>query len=665
MSEDALRTILEKHMRLSWCWSRRWHSILAAGFAVPLCGATFIVWKASHAREQAAADLAATRQLGFRLLPVNRQIPPGIDLVSANPDFQDAAIFDGRLVVSARAGLFVYDASGALLHWYRAGLELPSAALGPMSTGLAAGSARPELFIATHGAGVLAFDGNAFRQILPADPDARSITAVLALGSGRLLMGTERRGLLVFDGHVLSAFADKLRSAHITALAGCDGDLWIGTLANGVFHDHSGELDNLASALPDPQVLSLYAEPDAFENSQRAWAGTPLGVVEFRDGARARSLADGFFAKSLARSASSNTPRTGDSLAIGTEDEGVVQLPLASARPSRLRLDTQNSPASITRVSTLSGDLYALSASAIFRFDRSESAWRSVAAISAALTDRNISALAASNGRLWVGYFDRGLDVAEPKLEHAAHQESDTLFCINRIRSDPDGTRTAVATANGLALFDAAGQMRQVMTSKDGLLSDQVTDVAFREDGMVIATPAGLSFADRSGVRSLYAFHGLVNNHVYTVATWNRQTLAGTLGGISLLDDDIVRANYTTANSHLKHNWITALVRAGDDWLAGTYGAGVMRLDSQGEWHSFPDLKTGFMVNPNAMLVAQGRVYAGSLNQGLFILDLASGRWTNWSDGLPSFNVTALAADSNFLYIGTDNGLVRVSQGAL
>ena len=49
-----------------------------------------------------------------------------------------------------------------------------------------------------------------------------------------------------------------------------------------------------------------------------------------------------------------------------------------------------------------------------------------------------------------------------------------------------------------------------------------------------------------------------MNNHVYTVATRGTQTVAGTLGGVSVLDDDAVRANYTTANSHLKHNWITA-----------------------------------------------------------------------------------------------------------
>jgi ligand-binding sensor domain-containing protein len=204
-----------------------------------------------------------------------------------------------------------------------------------------------------------------------------------------------------------------------------------------------------------------------------------------------------------------------------------------------------------------------------------------------------------------------------------------------------------------------------VLGRKDGLLSDHVTDVAFRDGGMVVATPAGLSFVDRSGVRSLYVFHGLVNNHVYTIATRGAETLAGTLGGLSVLDDDAVRANYTTANSHLKHNWITALASVGDEWFAGTYGAGVLRLDSSGEWHSFPDLKDGFVVNPNAMAVSGGQLYAGSLDRGLFVFDRASGRWTNTTVGLPSKNVTALAAGGGYLYVGTDNGLVRIAEGAL
>jgi ligand-binding sensor domain-containing protein len=266
---------------------------------------------------------------------------------------------------------------------------------------------------------------------------------------------------------------------------------------------------------------------------------------------------------------------------------------------------------------------------------------------------------------LWVGYFDRGLDIVEATLDRAVHRETDALFCVNRIVSDPDHNRTAVATANGLVLFDALAQPRQIMGRKDGFLSDHVTDVAFRASGMVVATPAGLSLVDRSGVRSLYVFHGLVNNHVYTVAANDKRIVAGTLGGLSILDNDSVTANYTTANSRLKHNWITALAQVGGEWFAGTYGAGVLRLDPSGEWHSFPDLRAGFVVNPNAMAVSGGQVFVGSLDRGLFVYDRASRRWTNTTTGLPSKNVTALVAGGGYLYAGTDNGLVRIGEGAL
>jgi len=385
-----------------------------------------------------------------------------------------------------------------------------------------------------------------------------------------------------------------------------------------------------------------------------------LGVVEFRDGRPVRTLADGFFARSVVRH--------GKILHVGTEDEGILDVPLQSrpAAPAPIPLESGAPPVPILRLANLESSVYAVGEDTIYGYDPTPKRWQPVlSAGPALLTDRNVASLALSGDGLWVGYFDRGLDVVDASLEHVAHHEDDTLFCVNRIVADAEHSRTAVATANGLVLFDSGAQPRQVMGRKDGFLADHITDVAFRNGGMVVATPAGLSFVDRSGVRSLYVFHGLVNNHVYTVATLGTQTVAGTLGGLSVLDDDLVRANYTTANSHLKQNWITALARVGDEWFAGTYGAGVLRLDSSGEWHSFPDLKDGFVVNPNAMAVSGGQLYAGSLDRGLFVYDRASTRWSNTTSGLPSKNVTALAAGKGYLFVGTDNGLVRMAEGAL
>jgi ligand-binding sensor domain-containing protein len=300
--------------------SLRWRPILAITLAIPLLAIALVFWRASDARKEATAEVLSKSEFPYRVIPVDRTAPSTVDTVAAVPGFRDLATYQDRIVVSARAGLFLYDRSGALQRQYRTGIELPPAEPGSMSVGIAAGSAEPELFIATRGEGLLAFNGARFRQILPADAGLRIVTSVLVLGSGRILLGTERQGLLVFDGRRLASFHARLKTTHITALAGNDGDLWIGTLANGVFHYRAGQLEELLFALPDPQVLSLAIENDA------AYVGTPLGVVEFRDGQRRRTLADGFFARALA-------PR-GETLHVGTEDEGIVDVPLRS-RPAR------------------------------------------------------------------------------------------------------------------------------------------------------------------------------------------------------------------------------------------------------------------------------------------------------------------------------------------
>ena len=638
-------------LKVQWR-SRWWLLVLALVVSTPVLAVAMIVWRASHAKQEAAAEVRTDSEFAFQAIPVDRSATAAVDSIAASPGFRDIATYKGTIAVSASAGLFLYHRNGAFIRQYRPGVELPPAELAGLSTGMAAGSAEPELFIATRGEGLLAFNGTSFRQILPGDSGLRVVTSVSVLSSGRLLLGTERRGLLVFDGKRLTSFHARLKTEHITALSGDEGDLWIGTLNNGVFHYRGGQLEELLSALPDPQVLSV-----AISNGW-AYVGTPLGVVEFRNGQRQRTLADGFFA--------SSTARLGQILYVGTEDEGIVDIPLET-RPGRRVPASDGAPLGpIHQLANLEGQMYAVGENAIYRYDPGPKQWRmAIAPGASVMADRNVAALALTGGSLWIGYFDRGLDIVDAGLEHAVHHESDALFCINRIVGDSEHGRTAVATANGLVLFDSGAQPRQVMGRKDGLLSDHVTDVAFRPGGMVVATPAGLSFVDAGGVRSLYVFQGLVNNHVYTVATRGAETVAGTLGGLSVLADDTVRANYTTANSHLKHNWITALAQVGGEWFAGTYGAGVLRLDKSGEWHSFQDLQGGFVVNPNAMTVSGGQVYAGSLDRGLFVFDHASGRWTNTMMGLPSKNVTAVAAGNGYVYVGTDNGLVRIAEGAL
>jgi ligand-binding sensor domain-containing protein len=504
----------------------------------------------------------------------------------------------------------------------------------------------------------------------------------LPTASGRLLLGTESAGVLAYDGQHLQAFHPSLVHLHVTALAGDAADLWVGTLDEGVVHWHAGQVERWnneappANGLPDARVLAIEVSGDL------AFVGTPMGVAEFRAGRFDRVLAPGVFANTLLL-------RERDML-IGTFDEGVVRVPL-EARPVRQATITRGlTGVSVRRLfESGAGASAATPASAVFALTdsglhqlSSEGSWATVIAPRVArqaesrqgqLTNANISALAVDpGGRLWVGYFDRGLDIVD--ADRVTHLEDDTLFCINRIVIDPSTRQVAVATANGLAMFDASGRLRQVLRKRDGLLADHVTDVRFIPNATaagttapttVAATPAGLTFFDAGGTHSVSAFQGLVSNHVYAIGADGDALLAGTLGGLSVLSRGAVAASYTTANSRLKHNWITAIARVGQAWFVGTYGAAVMRLTPSGGWEQFDDLKAAAVINPNAMLATTAHVYAGTLGSGLLVYDRDKGRWRTSSSGLPSMNVTALAASAGAIYIGTDNGLVRIAEEAI
>src|SRR6185436_17211907 len=118
-----------------------------------------------------------------------------------------------------------------------------------------------------------------------------------------------------------------------------------------------------------------------------------------------------------------------------------------------------------------------------------------------------------------------------------------------------------------------------------------------------------------------------------------RTTMVGTLGGISVLAGDQVRTSLTTATSSLQHNWITALVPSGHDWLVGTYGAGVVKLDEFGRFTRFDVASGEFEINPNAMLVTPEHVFAGTLDRGLLVYSRRREQCVAVNDGLPSRNV--------------------------
>jgi ligand-binding sensor domain-containing protein len=614
---------------------------------------TLVVWRSSQAIRSASEDVRAEHEFRFVAQPLLQLVNAGFEPISSPAVFLQAVRFEDHLYIGGPAGLLEYTPEGALLHQYAVGRELPGSSLIALATGVLADSREPELVVATADDGLLAFNGRSFRQILPTSTDARAITAILPAPSGHLLFGTKKRGVLVYDGKKITVLHPTLDAVYVTFLAGNESDLWVGTLNNGVLHFHAGATESFSEAqgLPDPQVLSLAISDDT------TYAGTATGIAVFNSGRFSRVLAPGVMATALLA-----TPAQ---LYVGSEDQGVILIPLEGRRPN----PNQSPSAELSEIHQLfaSGDaVFAVARNGLYRMNPRAFGWQRVLETgSTVLTDRNISALAAdSTGRLWVGYFDRGLDLLSAD-NRVTHIEDEHVFCVNRILPDAKTGAIDVATANGLVRFDNSGSEQQVLTRADGLIADHVTDVAAYRDGLALATPAGLTFLDASGARSMYAFHGLVNNHVYALGVSGDELMAGTLGGLSVLNKGDITANYTTTSSNLKHNWITAIVPVGSEWMVGTYGAGILGLDRSGHFHSFEVGSDQFEVNPNAMLVTPSYVLAGTLGQGLYLYDRQSARWSAIRDGLPSSNITALAAANGYIYVGTDNGLVRIPEQKL
>ena len=638
-----------------------------------LTSAGFVAWRVRHVLRQTSAELDSQEYFAADVRPLNLSPDLRFDWFAAPAVFTGGAIFSGHLYLCGPAGLYEYDGTGDLLKVYRVGQQLPVAPLVSLVTGTLSDTHRPELLIATSGAGVLAYDGAHFRQIAALssrhpgtlDPEANTITALLPLSSGELLIGTAKRGVLVYDGRRIGYFHSTLKDLYITALTGSEAGLWVGTLDQGVYHWQGGDAVRISAAegLPDPHINSISLAGGA------AYAATPLGVAEISGGRVQRVLAQGVFAQALY--ADDKT------LAIGSLEQGLFDLPVAE-RGAGLRssiggfssaMNQQDGPSSgspIEQIFSSSGNLYAVAQDGLYE-RRTDTLWRkTIPASPSMLTDRNISALAVDEGgRLWVGYFDRGLDIVSPGLDRASHVEDGHIYCINRIVPDKARHTVEVATANGLATFDADGKERELMGQPAGLISQHVTDVALYRGGLAIATPAGITFMDSTGAHSIYAFQGLVNNHVYALGMRNDRLLAGTLGGLSVLDDDNVTLNLTMATSALKHNWITAVAPDDNGWFVGTYGAGIEHLSADNRFEATDATRSGVEINPNAMLITAGHLLAGTLGDGLLVYNRRFQRWRTITAGLPSLNVTAFAVSGPTLYIGTDNGLIKIPEERL
>jgi ligand-binding sensor domain-containing protein len=415
--------------------------------------------------------------------------------------------------------------------------------------------------------------------------------------------------------------------------------------------------------------------------------GTDLGLVQLGEGNKVTPLAELGNVTSLARFQGK--------VYAGLFTGQVVEVSPLSVVRRQLQRTTDYGLRTTVAVTLWADDdrLWAVTSQGIYsssnpgadefkRFDQLSGAFQ--------LSAAHVSALAVdARGRLWVGYFDRGIDVIEPgQPKLIAHIEGDVIREVNFLHRDDDERRMLAATSAGLVMIDERLRERR-FTDKDGLISNSVSHVievpadlvSPRADGksgsaswqlaplshhdqaLVAATGAGLSVYADGVFRSVNAFHGLASNHLYTSARIGNRLFVGSLNGLNELEGLRVVRTFQTANSRLSHNWVSALAVVGSTLYIGTYGGGVDALLASGEMVNFAGLIGKFDVNPNAMHFDGERLYVGTLSQGVWMLDVRTDTWSRFTQGLSATNVTAITSDAQAVYFGTDHGLTVVNRG--
>lgn len=652
---------------------------IAAGVAALLLIAAVIIYvvRLNHSiavQQERQAD-AARVQVDERSL--RAPSTDGLTLYLNSADVRAVAGFEGVRYLATSGGLIAIDDAGDVKRRYTTLDGLPDNDL----TALAV--FRNRLFAGTGNAGLVAFDGTAFTGYSFTKPKATHVT-VLVPTETELLIGTLDGGLFEYSGEQFSRRVNSATGAdfsRVTSLLPFESRLYIGTQDSGLFISREAHIEHLTTSdgLPSPHVTAL-AE---LTPKGLVAVATDFGVVALNDANEIKPISNRPNVTSLAVS--------GGHIWAGLFSGGITDLNTdqtgrAANNPERRSnlSEAAGLPQSVASMVSLSeGRLWVLTTEGGFSRDEQAThpAFESMGSQLArdrVLSTGHITSLARDDaGRLWIGYFDRGIDVVLPDTaERASHVEDDRVREINHLAFDESESRMLAATSRGMVAF-SGGLKQTVMTREQGgLINDSVAQISFADASstgtagsnsrggrtMVLVTAGGLTEVTGGRARSITAFHGLASNHLYTSAAIGSRLFVGSLAGLVELEGLRVVRTYKTSSSRLSHDWVTALAEAEGTLYVGTNGGGVDALLPTGEWVNFADELGKFEVNQNAMHYDGNRLYVGTSDRGLLVYNTRDRRWTRVSAGLASQNVTAITSDDRFVYVGTFNGLVRIEK---
>lgn len=528
-------------------------------------------------------------------------------------------------------------------------------------SGLTVDEDEGRLVIAHPRAGVSVINGNTVSHFSFREKRYNRIVAVSNGADGGILIITDRGDLIELRGdqfRLKQPTIFKNRKVIITSILAAPEALFIGTDRSGLYRVSSDTLTEEGEEIfKDIRINRLAA------SGEIVYIATDRGFYE-------RKTRNSFEIILKNQPVSSIALSEGGGIFAGTYFGEVAGF--SSGRKPRVDRIAQEPVTDILPIGgspggESAGSLFLITRSAIFRKSAEGKMLRiETSGMTGALGANYITSFEIDDaGRLWIGYFDRGIDIMDDSLSVKYHLENDDIRIIRHLKKNPKTGRIYAATSRGVIRI--GNDFRYDIINKEhGLISNEVSHINFTPEGEVYSTAGGVTI-NRSGLmRSLYVFNGLGSNHTYSSVFSAGNLYVATLNGMSVVRDMKVISNHSTLNSHLPHNWVTALADdAGGNIWVGTYGGGVALLSKDVTWKEidFPFKKID--VNNNAILHTGRFLLIGTLSNGIIIYDTAEDEWIKYNRNLPSGNITALSIYGNYILIGTDSGLAMFTDELL
>ena len=643
--------------------NRRTLLLVFLSLIVLLAGA----WQVKQRADLRLAEARARREKE-NLIPFEQKLlkpisSKAIEIWQTHQTTRAIASFNDSYFVASDGGLIELDHKGKLVRHYTVLDGLPESDL------LSLAAFNSKLFIGTRTQGLVEFDGSQFRGYRWTDRTSQSIDALFA-GEGRLLIGTRAGGLIAFDGRQfkeLTAGTDHKRLLEINLLSKDGTRLFVGTFADGLWMEEGGRWSHFTTVdglLSNRIVGVAVANQNLFVATDFGLTVAPIATLS-TDNTR--------FLPFVTLPSLSSLAVTADSVVLSKDNGEVFSFradhEISAARKMSPLAWTRSGHSAGTRLISLDNYLWLLSEEGLYRagLDQASAfaAWGQPDR-NRTLTTNLVSALTIdSQARVWAGNFRRGIDVLSSQGTQLAHIESETNREINSLTKDQN--TIMAASSAGLLRFDSSLRSIEQWSTKDGLLSNAVLQVArwdvegenARNPQLACATSKGLSLGVRGKLRGVTTVQGLPSNSLYAVLVQGRKTYVGTLGGLAVIEDGRVSRVFKDTNSKLTTNWVTAIFAVGPRVFVGTYGGGLFELNGSGDLRSFATEVGRVVVNPNAMWSDGSRLFVGTLD-GVLVFEPASQQWTQVKSELPSRNVLSITGNDDYVYFGTTGGIARI-----